>query len=226
LSDGVAPNVQSGSLACPFSHGPGALDLMAFQESVVTKPLTDKELQTKLLELMRAGTLLIKNGSGVDKCPEHFLQNYCAAKLIEEGFIVTPEVSARDVSDWFKIPYDEGFFVDLIIWDRHPSNNPSKAKARAIVEFKVWASYVGSDVQRTARLMAKINDPTVFGLVVAGGWMSDPGTAKREGLGRVEGYEGVQHLAFDAIIPGYSDRQFGVVIGIPVKPAAALPAGA
>jgi hypothetical protein len=41
----------------------------SFHESVVTKLLTDKELETKLLPLMRAGTLLIKKGSGVDKCP-------------------------------------------------------------------------------------------------------------------------------------------------------------
>ena len=41
----------------------------SFQECVVTKLLTDKELETKLLELMRAGTLLIKKGSGVDKSP-------------------------------------------------------------------------------------------------------------------------------------------------------------
>jgi hypothetical protein len=41
--------------------------------------------------------------------------------------------------------------------------------------------------------------------------------------GRLPEYEGGEHLAFDAIIPGWSDRQFGVVIGIPQNATASRP---
>jgi hypothetical protein len=79
-------------------------------------------------------------GSGGNRPPEHFIQDYCAAKLIEDHrLVVTVETNSTKYEEWLGVAPDPdlgGFRLDLMIWDPSPDRDPDKAIPRALVEFK------------------------------------------------------------------------------------------
>jgi hypothetical protein len=132
--------------------------------------VSDEDIQSLVLQLTEEAVRLYTNNSGMN-APECFIQSYCAAELMKRGWVVTIETNATEfkylMPPSVKLDPDLArFAIDLVLYDRSPLGNPDEAPTRALIEFKSVSFHVEGDMERTKRLLSKLN-PGAFGFVVA-----------------------------------------------------------